>query len=166
MRTFGQDVPTAPIVPDEKTRILRVKLLLEEVLELAEASGVQVFANNDILQKDAYQMTVVGGADIVAVADALTDIDYVNLGAASAYGINLEPCQTEVHHSNMTKLWSSVDLEQIGEHQKRDGVIYTIQSVGRGQFLVKRPDGKVVKSPSYRPANLKAVLYEQLAKKV
>jgi len=42
MQTFGQECPPKPTVIDENNRILRVKLLLEEVLELAEASGVDV----------------------------------------------------------------------------------------------------------------------------
>ena len=46
----GQATPDKPIIPDAATRILRVKLLLEEVLELAEASGVEITKNsNNIL---------------------------------------------------------------------------------------------------------------------
>ena len=37
--TFGHPVNTIPQIPDAKTRLLRVKLIAEEFLEFAEASG-------------------------------------------------------------------------------------------------------------------------------
>ncbi len=71
--------------------------------------------------------------DLVEVADALTDIDYVNLGAAIAYGLDLEPFQKEVQRSNMSKF--------IDGH--------------------RREDGKWVKGPSYSEANLAPILEKQ-----
>ena len=37
MQKVGQDTPEGAAVPDEKTRILRAKLILEEALETVEA---------------------------------------------------------------------------------------------------------------------------------
>lgn len=139
----GQAVNRSPSVPDDKTRALRVQLLLEEVLELAEASGVKIqakleYEKNGIprviragLNKTCkFDFIIDGTVDLVEVADALADIDYVNVGAAVSYGIDLEPCHEEVHESNMTKF---ID--------------------GR-----RKADGKWEKGPSYRPADLKIVL--------
>jgi predicted HAD superfamily Cof-like phosphohydrolase len=135
----GQATPDKPIVPDVATRILRVKLLLEEVLELAEASGIEISktSNNplitstdDLSIRDNPYSTI----NLVEVADALTDIDYVNLGAAIAYGLDLEPFQKEVQRSNMSKFI--------------DGY--------------RREDGKWQKGKSYSPADLKPILEKQI----
>jgi len=42
MQKVGQDTPEIATIPDEKTRILRAKLILEEALETVEALGVKV----------------------------------------------------------------------------------------------------------------------------
>ncbi len=168
MQTFGQDTPTSPISPIGKTRALRVKLLLEEVLELAAASGVTVRDTNGDLLSDAGVVIIEpnnGPVDLVGVADALADIDYVNQGAAVAYGLNLEPFQDEVHRSNMTKLWTQDEVYVSGDSNgKKLPAGYTATQVGGpGQiaYLVKNADGKVMKSPSYSPADLVKVLASQ-----
>lgn len=159
----GQNCPIKPIVPDEKTRILRVRLLLEEVLELAEASGViisipytnAIVKDESLLEYDKEdsdnvafeQWTVTLGdlegvkfeavpvEDYLGIPDALADINYVSYGAAVAYGLDLEPFEQEVHESNMTKF--------IDGH--------------------KDPEtGKWIKGPSYRPVNFKPILDKQL----
>lgn len=157
MRTFGQATPDKPIIPDVMARGLRVKLLLEEVLELAEASGVLVRHDGAIISSNtaSLNLEVSGDVDLVGVADALADIDYVNQGAAVAYGLNLEPFQTEVHRSNMTKLWKKEELNVA----EANG--YEIIPKDNGNYLVKNKDGKVVKSPSYSKADLKSVLEKQ-----
>lgn len=157
MQTFGQATPTNPTVPDAKTRILRVKLLLEEVLELAEASGIKITSEvpkGEELTGGNLYMSEKGETDLVGVADALADIDYVMQGAAVAYGLDLEPFCDEVHSSNMTKLWKESELPEA----KVRG--YSITPTPKG-YLVKNLDGKVMKSPSYRAAQLAPILGEQ-----
>ena len=83
MEKFGQEVKTKPEFPDNETIALRLELIQEELEELREA---------------------VGNADIVEVADALTDILYVTYGAGHAFGIDLDKCFEEVQNSNMSKL--------------------------------------------------------------
>ena len=73
--------------------------------------------------------------DLVAIADALTDLLYVLLGAFVSHGLQdvAEALFEEVHRSNMTK-------------RGPDGqVIY-------------REDGKVLKPPSYEPPDLRRIL--------
>lgn len=164
MQKYQQQTPEKPAHPAASIRALRVKLLLEEVFELAEASGVRIeeFDGSQIDLKKI-QLHVLNNkdgdkVDLVGVADALADIDYVNLGAAVAYGIDLEPFQTEVHRSNMTKLWK---LEEISGTPTLD--ITRVSDSGDGRVcLVKNEDGKVIKSPSYSPADLKSVMAAQL----
>ena len=83
MNACDQEVKKIPTRPDLNTRMLRLKLILEEYKELEDAD--------------------VEG-DMVGVADALTDILYVVYGAGHAYGIDLDACFREVHRSNMTKV--------------------------------------------------------------
>ena len=75
----------------------------------------------------------VAEGDVVAIADALADIVYIACGTAHAYGIDLDAVVAEVHRSNMTKL-------------------------GADGRPVYRPDGKVLKGPSYEPPQVAAVL--------
>jgi len=83
MTAFGQNVEKGASIPDRKTAMLRLKLILEEYEELE---------------------TAVEEHHLVGIADALTDILYVTYGAGHAFGINLDECFEEVHESNMSKL--------------------------------------------------------------
>lgn len=74
--------------------------------------------------------------DIVEIADALADIVYVVYGAAACHGIDLDEVIFEVHCSNMSKL-------------DADGNV------------IKREDGKVLKSNLYQPPDIKSVLDAQ-----
>lgn len=147
MISAGQITRNNPEIPTDEEIVLRIKLLFEEVLELAAASGYMVGISNSthdekkesispIEEGDIRYIKIAEEPNLTEVADALTDIDYVNLGAACSYGIDLEPCQKEVHGSNMSKF--------IDGH--------------------RREDGKWVKGPSYRPADLKTVLDKQAPK--
>jgi len=86
---FGQKVGEKPELPNDgrnfndKERMLRRKLLLEEMNEYMEAEK---------------------GNDLVEIADALADIIYIACGTAVAYGIPLDDVFEEVHASNMAKL--------------------------------------------------------------
>ena len=112
MNTFGQEVKSKPDWPDVTTKHLRVDLIEEELEELKEA---------------------IVADDLVAVADALTDILYVTYGAGAAFGMNLDVCFHEVHSSNMTK-------------------------VGPDGKPVYREDGKVMKGPDYREPDLQTII--------
>jgi predicted HAD superfamily Cof-like phosphohydrolase len=82
MRAAEQDVNTTPVWPEDNVRLLRYKLIDEELTELHEAMVNE---------------------DIVEIADALTDLLYVVYGAGHTYGIDLNRCFAEVHRSNMSK---------------------------------------------------------------
>ena len=111
MTASGQAINVVPTIPDEATRDLRYNMLIEEVSELHYAT-----THIDAL-------------------DAITDILYVLLGTAHAYGLagKVEAAFNEVHRSNMTKVMP-------------DGKV------------LKREDGKIIKPPTYEPPNLEKVL--------
>jgi predicted HAD superfamily Cof-like phosphohydrolase len=138
MQKAGQDTPDVLTIPDEATRILRVKILLEEVFEYADAMGVGIYnkstgAAKDNVNDDTVEFVIKGDVDLVEVADAIADVDYINNGNAIAMGIDMEPVKVEVQRSNMSKF--------IDGH--------------------RRDDGKWVKGPSYSPADVAGELVTQ-----
>lgn len=90
-RLFDIVVQQKPGLVDERTRMLRERLIHEEFEELKEAMAQQ---------------------DLAAVAKELADLLYVVYGTAVSYGIEMEPVFREVHRSNMSK---------IGGYKREDG---------------------------------------------
>lgn len=86
---------------------------------------------------DEYRQALQGG-DLVDVADALSDLMYVLLGTYIAHGLQdvAEALFDEVHRSNMSKL------------------------DGNGQPIY-RADGKVLKSETWSPPDLEAILNDE-----
>ncbi len=180
MDMAGQNLPKSPTVSDENTRKLRIRLTLEELVELAEASGYSIVIDGKEILKNLNNISLVPNGkepDIIGMADAITDIDYVNTGAASAFGLNLEKCHDEVHASNMSKLWTIHDIMQ--EFDNDNYVLssndsqckYTNTSTGE-EYVVKILRGgksdekiygiflnnKLKKSPTYTPADLGKII--------
>ena len=114
MKTFGQEIKTIPEIPNAETANLRLELIAEELNELYDAMEEK---------------------DIVAVADALTDILYVTYGAGHAFGVDLDKCFAEVQRSNMSKL-------------------------GADGKPIYRDDGKVMKGPNYSEPDLQSILQD------
>lgn len=141
-RAFSLPVESRPVVPDDATIRLRLALLLEEFHELAEATCQQPDADQqaflDTLAKAREQLGSLKAfhVDMVEVADALTDINYVTYGAGHTFGIDLNATCEEVHRSNMSKL-------------------------GADGKPVKDARGKVLKGPAYSPPALAPVLARQ-----
>jgi predicted HAD superfamily Cof-like phosphohydrolase len=75
----------------------------------------------------------VADGDFVNAMKELADCIYVVQGAALAMGVNLDPVFREVHASNLSKL-------------------------GPDGEVLRRPDGKVMKGPNYRTADVESVL--------
>jgi predicted HAD superfamily Cof-like phosphohydrolase len=134
MAKAGQPTPEAILEePDEKTKALRISLLMEELLELAKASGVQVSVGYAVDIED-FEFNVIGKTDIVEVADALADIEYVMHGASVAYGLKMQPIFDVVHESNMAKF-------------------------GPGGY--RNAVGKWIKPPDWQKPDISALLDEQ-----
>lgn len=142
-----QTLPDKPTVPDDKTCILRAKLILEEAMETVRALGVSpvyVFKVDvagvnippfqidisKIAQKD-FQFAKTAEADIVEVADGCADISVVTIGTLSAFGIHDKPILEAVDQNNLEKFG-------VG-HSWRD-------------------DNKLIKPANHKPPNIKEVL--------
>lgn len=131
---FGAPIAWTPTVPPVERRKLRIKLIFEELLELIDASGLELRADGRLLVGQTLSLVEVPDTiDLVEAADAITDLRYVVDGTSLEWGVPLEKCLREVHRSNMSKL---------GEDGKP----------------VLRPDGKVLKGPGFTPPDLATIL--------
>lgn len=132
---FGHPVGTEDLANAKFVR-LRLNLIFEEFMELVEACGydrrMAVTYGNPMTGRLYFDHTR-ETYDIVEVADALGDIEYVVNGFAVALGLNLPKIVDEIHDSNMSKL---------GEDGKP----------------IYRADGKIMKGPSYRKPDIKKVI--------
>lgn len=140
-KTFKHPILPAPAIPSEDRCKLRVALIAEELKELELA----------ILQKD-----------IVEIADALSDIQYVLSGAILEFGLGekFSALFEEVQRSNMSKACVSEDEAKatVDFYKKKDGTECYYREEG-GKWLVYRTsDNKTIKSINYSPANLQRVL--------
>ncbi|HAC24415.1 MAG TPA: hypothetical protein DCE81_05825, partial [Cytophagales bacterium] len=103
-RTFHHPILPAPAIPDERRCRLRVALLAEELKEMEHA----------IEQKD-----------LVGVADALCDLQYVLSGAILEFGLQdkFKALFEEVQRSNMSKVCHSEEEAQrtVEFYKKKDG---------------------------------------------
>ena len=134
MLTMKQETPSMPTFPSRILSHFRWKLLMEEARETRDAK------------------------DLVGLLDGILDVDYVNIGTAIACGFSFDQLwigAEEVHRSNMSKLWRAQLLDKAPTGS-------TIESAGRDDdgalFIVKSPDGKVIKSPGYSKPNLLPII--------
>jgi len=140
-KTFGAPILEIPQIPSKQRCELRVSLLQEELNELREA-----IENNDIVE----------------VADALADLQYVLSGAVLEFGLGDRFVEifNEVQRSNMSKACESeIDAQATIEFYKQKDNTIGYCKENNGKWLVLRnPDDKVLKSIKYSPADIKTFL--------
>ncbi|WP_077922771.1 nucleoside triphosphate pyrophosphohydrolase family protein [Spirosoma sp. 209] len=139
-RTFHAPVLETPQIPSPARCQLRVSLLAEELDELREA----IEAN-----------------DIVAVADALCDLQYVLSGAVLEFGLghSFKTLFDEVQRSNMSKACLTVEEAEatVAQYTAKGVACHYVESDGK--FLVYRDaDHKTLKSVNYSPADLLSIV--------
>lgn len=139
--TFNAPILKKAQIPAKERAALRISLLQEELNELKEA-----------ITQD----------DLVEVADALCDLQYVLSGAILEFGMaeNFKELFDEVQRSNMSKACTTKEVAEatVTHYEKRDGTKSKIEAK-EDKFLVFRiPDNKVLKSVEYSPADLKKIL--------
>jgi predicted HAD superfamily Cof-like phosphohydrolase len=139
--TFQHPILPAPAIPAENRCKLRVALIAEELKELEVA----------ILEKD-----------IVEVADALCDIQYVLAGAILEFGLGekFKALFDEVQRSNMSKACKTEDeARQTVEHYlKKDGTVCYYEKKDDKWLVYRKSDNKTIKSINYSPANLERII--------
>jgi predicted HAD superfamily Cof-like phosphohydrolase len=140
-RTFKHPIEPRPVIPSSKRCNLRVELIKEELQELEKA---------------------IEHRDIVEIADALCDIQYVLSGAVLEFGLGekFRALFDEVQRSNMSKRCSSrKEAEETVAHYQQVKGFDCYYKEEDGHFLVYRTsDNKTLKSINYSPADLKSIL--------
>jgi predicted HAD superfamily Cof-like phosphohydrolase len=140
-KTFQHPVLDFPQIPSEARCKLRVSLIAEELEELKQA---------------------IADKNLVEIADALCDIQYVLSGAILEFGLKdkFSDLFDEVQRSNMSKACKSrEEAEATMKHYlEKDGTESYYKEVD-GLFLVfRKGDDKTLKSVNYSPADLKSIL--------
>lgn len=140
-KTFKHPIMANPGIPEEARCRLRVALIAEELKELEEA----------IEQKD-----------IVGVADALSDIQYVLSGAILEFGLadKFKALFEEVQRSNMSKACDSEEdaVRTVEFYRKKDRTECYYRQEDSKWLVYRKSDNKTIKSIAYSPADLKSIL--------
>jgi predicted HAD superfamily Cof-like phosphohydrolase len=142
-RTFKHPIQQKPLIPAKERAELRVSLLAEELKELQQA---------------------IDDNDLVEVADALCDLQYVLSGAILEFGLaeKFKALFDEVHRSNMSKACKTKEEaeETIAYYLAKDNTVAHYKELD-GLYLVYRTaDHKTLKSIAYSPAGLREMLVE------
>lgn len=140
-KTFKHPVEKKPLIPERRRCDLRVALIREELEELEAA-----IENNDLVE----------------IADALCDIQYVLSGAVLEFGMGekFRELFDEVQRSNMSKSCATEqEAEATVNYYKEERGMDCFYREVDGHFLVyRKEDNKTLKSINYSPADLKSIL--------
>ncbi|MBP9926839.1 MAG: nucleoside triphosphate pyrophosphohydrolase family protein [Cyclobacteriaceae bacterium] len=140
-KTFKHPIQPEPVIPEENRCKLRVALLAEELKEMEVA----------ILEND-----------LVGVADALCDLQYVLSGAILEFGLGgkFKALFEEVQRSNMSKACNSEEeaMQTIDYYKQKDGTECHFKKEGNKWLVYRTSDNKTIKSINYSPANLDGIL--------
>lgn len=141
MALMGQAMPEKPTIPAPSIIGLRHELVREENNELRTAAEAK---------------------DIVEIADALCDLQYVVSGAIRAYGFSPEVFAklfAEVQASNMSKICTSEEeaQETVAKYEAA-GLNTYVKRVGEFFTVVRVEDDKVLKSINWREPDLRSIL--------
>lgn len=138
-KTFGHPILDKPTIPDLKRCLLRAKLIQEELNEF---------------------ITAAENLDIVEVADALCDIQYVLSGTILEFGLAEKFPQLfeEVHRSNMSKACKDKEeLELNLDYYTEQGAIVKAKTA-EPPYILESYSGKIMKNINYSKADLKSIL--------
>ncbi|NID11285.1 nucleoside triphosphate pyrophosphohydrolase family protein [Fibrivirga algicola] len=139
-RTFHAPVLDSPQIPSDARCGLRISLLAEELDELRQAIAEE---------------------NIVEIADALCDLQYVLSGAVLEFGLGekFNALFSEVQRSNMSKACLTVAEAEatVAQYTAKGVACHFVESDGK--YLVYRDaDHKTLKSVNYSPADLASIV--------
>lgn len=139
--TFQHPILDKPQIPSEARCQLRVSLLAEELKELEAA---------------------IQDKDLVEIADALCDLQYVLSGAILEFGLkdSFATLFDEVQRSNMSKACKTqAEAEATMQHYKdKDGTESYFEEKDGLYLVYRKADNKTLKSIAYSPADLKSII--------
>ena len=139
--TFQHPILAEPQIPSKDRCDLRISLIGEELEELKVA---------------------IDNKDMVEIADALCDIQYVLSGAVLEFGLGdkFRKLFEEVQRSNMSKACNSEEeAKETVAYYQSERATDAYYKEHEGKWLVYRAeDNKTLKSINYSPADLKKIL--------
>ena len=139
-KTFNAPILDTPQIPSKERCELRVSLLQEELNELQEA---------------------IADKNIVEIADALCDLQYVLSGAVLEFGLGekFPALFNEVQRSNMSKACANQqEADETIAFYKEKGEEAFSEISGEKINIHRKSDNKVLKNKYYSPADLKSIL--------
>lgn len=144
-KTFNLPILEEPQIPSKERCALRISLIEEELRELKEA----IEAN-----------------DLVEVADAFCDLQYVLSGAILEFGLGdrFNDLFSEVQRSNMSKACSTEEEAKAtqAKYKEEKDVESYVEQRGDEYLVYRSSDSKVLKSVNYSPADIKGLLDDVL----
>ena len=138
--TFKAPILDTPQIPSKERCELRVSLLQEELNELKQA---------------------IQDNDLVEIADALCDLQYVLSGAVLEFGLGNKFVElfNEVQRSNMSKACDNEQqAEETMEFYKEKGTDSFFEKSAEKYNVYRKEDHKVLKNKYYSPADLKTII--------
>jgi len=142
-KTFQHPILENPAIPSKSRCDLRVALIAEELKELEEA---------------------IENKDLVEIADALCDIQYVLSGAVLEFGFKdkFNALFEEVQRSNMSKACKTESEAKLTQaHYLEKGVNSYYKEIDGLYLVFREGDNKTLKSINYSPADLKTIINTQ-----
>lgn len=140
-RRFEHPIKPEPVIPEPGLCRLRVNLLQEELNELKRS---------------------IDEKDLVEIADALCDLQYVLSGAVLSFGLGdlFDEMFEAVHKSNMSKACPDLETAQktAAYYKHERGFECDIVARESSFFVLRVPDGKILKSIDYNPVDLHEIL--------
>ena len=172
---YGIPAPKQHTPMSVGTRDRRLRLILEEFLELVAASGFRLSARDyagEVVthpgEQDIRVDHIEGSQqDPVEIMDALADIIYVTYGFAIELGLDLDEVLREVHAANLTKLGADGKPIVNGVtpgYRPRNGTSAGVPLQDEEGFNPALPVGKIIKGPNYMPPQIAILLRHKLAK--
>lgn len=157
----GFPVPDEPTLTPTPALDQRLRLLEEELEEFRQAAEA------------AQSGAVPADMALAAIARELGDLLYLVYGTGTAYGLRLGPVFAAIHRANMDKGWLCPTCGGDGEHgggeAGEEGNLLLDPPVpcdecgGRGRRMVLNEAGKPIKAPDWKPADVLALVRQQLA---
>lgn len=172
-KIFKVEKETTHVVTDFKDKQLTFELILEEVLELGKALGIETPNRYmSCIQINSKVDTKEIEPSLTEVGDALTDLLYVVYRGFYVY--NLEDIQydlmQEVHNSNLSKIIPSNEnaleiIKNTVQSYKDKGILVTSNNLKNGYIaIVNRDTGKILKPVTYTIPDLKTIINKHLNK--
>lgn len=137
-RVYEHPTRTAPGLPSEDRSHLCMALIVEEFFEFLGAMTGQMEAAKQSSKEYIERLNQTPlNIDLVEMADALGDLDYVNEFCRLSHGIDGGPIADEIQRSNLSKLGAD------------------------GKPMKNPVTGKTVKGPNFSPPDIARLLRKQ-----